>query len=342
MMFTSIVQLLISLVLIMLLLSIVASGINEVIMFIFQTRGFFLKNALKEVLDDSKLNKNYTELLYDHPLIDQLKKTQHSLPFYITSESFSAGLIDVIGNESEKLNVLFKQDPVTLTITVDDIPKEPDLLKRFSAGTDLMAYSDLKIFFRTLIERSGSYTELKSNLEKWYNDYMDRVSGWYKNRMQWCLFLIGLVMAIVINVDSIKLTRELYHNQTLRSQLETAATTFVQSHQGVRMSKDSLTGIVKTIDQAYSDLKLYDLPIGWSYPATYQEALNICYEKNGLGNTIWIVFLGLLSKLIGWLITAGILSFGAPFWFDLLGKLVDLRKAGKKPVTETISNTAGS
>ena len=38
-------------------------------------------------------------------------------------------------------------------------------------------------------------------------------------------------------------------------------------------------------------------------------------------------------KLAGLLVTAGALSLGAPFWFDLLNKLVNLRAAGKKPKT---------
>jgi hypothetical protein len=36
-------------------------------------------------------------------------------------------------------------------------------------------------------------------------------------------------------------------------------------------------------------------------------------------------------KAIGWLITALAVCLGAPFWFDLLNKLVDIRGAGRKP-----------
>jgi len=35
-----------------------------------------------------------------------------------------------------------------------------------------------------------------------------------------------------------------------------------------------------------------------------------------------------LLKLLGWLITAAALTFGAPFWFDVLGKLARVRNAG--------------
>jgi len=336
--FTPILQLFISLTFIFLLLSIMASGINEIIVYVLQARGYFLKNALKELLDDALLNKNYAELLYDHPLVDRLKKTQDSLPSYITSDTFAACVIDVIGREYEKTQVRYVQDPQTLLIHVDDVPKEPDLLNRFTAGVNGMRYSDLKIFFRSMIDRSKDVSELKNNLEKWYNDYMDRVSGWYKNRMQWYLFLIGAVIAIAVNVDSIKLTRDLYHNQVLSSQLSSAAEGYVQNHKNLT-TPDSLTQLVKSIDQAYGTLKLYDLPIGWEKPGAYRPYLHQISAGHTWTGTLASLLWEILLKGIGWLITAVALSFGAPFWFDLLGKLVDLRKAGKKPVDNTSSIT---
>jgi hypothetical protein len=36
-------------------------------------------------------------------------------------------------------------------------------------------------------------------------------------------------------------------------------------------------------------------------------------------------------KIIGLLITTIAVSFGAPFWFELLNKLVNLRMAGRNP-----------
>jgi hypothetical protein len=39
----------------------------------------------------------------------------------------------------------------------------------------------------------------------------------------------------------------------------------------------------------------------------------------------------LLMLLAGWLITALAASLGAPFWFDLLGRFINVRNAGKVP-----------
>jgi TRAP-type C4-dicarboxylate transport system permease small subunit len=40
---------------------------------------------------------------------------------------------------------------------------------------------------------------------------------------------------------------------------------------------------------------------------------------------------GLLLMFVGWLVTASSALFGAPFWFDLLQRMIQLRGTGKKP-----------
>jgi hypothetical protein len=57
---------------------------------------------------------------------------------------------------------------------------------------------------------------------------------------------------------------------------------------------------------------LWTLPIGWQhFPPVFDE--------------------GLLLKFAGWSLTASSALFGAPFWFDLLQKLVQVRGTGNKP-----------
>jgi hypothetical protein len=41
--------------------------------------------------------------------------------------------------------------------------------------------------------------------------------------------------------------------------------------------------------------------------------------------------LGLTLMVLGWLITAGATMFGAPFWFDILQRFVQLRGSGRPP-----------
>jgi hypothetical protein len=47
-------------------------------------------------------------------------------------------------------------------------------------------------------------------------------------------------------------------------------------------------------------------------------------------------------KIVGLLLTAVALTLGAPFWFDLLSKLVKLRSSGDKPTKEAAQGTTAS
>lgn len=46
-------------------------------------------------------------------------------------------------------------------------------------------------------------------MENWYEDQMDRVAGWYKLKLTFLIFIIGLVIACTFNVDTIRLTTDL-------------------------------------------------------------------------------------------------------------------------------------
>ena len=82
----------------------------------------------------------------------------------------------------------------------------------------------------------------------------------------------------------------------------------------------------------------------------YREAVAKYLEKNiqGLGLNIGYTFketkwckkfcevfnqnkIGFWFTLLGWILTVAALSFGAPFWFDILIKLVNIRNVMKKP-----------
>ena len=47
------------------------------------------------------------------------------------------------------------------------------------------------------------------------------------------------------------------------------------------------------------------------------------------GSLNWLLFF--VSKLVGLTVTVFAIMMGAPFWFDVLNKIANLRGAGKKP-----------
>ena len=73
-------------------------------------------------------------------------------------------------------------------------------------------------------------TKLQESIEEWFNSGMDRVSGWYKYNTQWCLFWIGLTIAIAINADTIHIVKQLSSDSTLRQSIVAAAQSTNQAH----------------------------------------------------------------------------------------------------------------
>src|ERR1051326_5145019 len=56
-------------------------------------------------------------------------------------------------------------------------------------------------------EAGGDFDKARANVEAWYNDSMDRVSGRFKRRTQWILIGIGLILSFLLNVDSINIVK---------------------------------------------------------------------------------------------------------------------------------------
>ena len=143
-------------------------------------------------------------------------------------------------------------------------------------------------------------------IEDWYNSGMDRVSGWYKYHTQKTLFVIGLVIALTLNANTIRMIRQISNDPTMRQAMVAAA-------QSAKPPADaSQAGIDKQMEVArtsFSNMTDLGIPLGW--PRWYS------------GSKEWS------EAVLGWLITAIAVSLGAPFWFDILNKIMVIRSTVK-------------
>lgn len=308
---------------IILLLCIITSGINELIMHALKQRGTFLKKAITYILNDEKAKQDLSQDFYNHPVIDALKKNDKRPPSYISSDAFSAAIIDLVVRQYEQSQ---QQQPAG---AANSTAAPTDALKLFQAGLEALKPSYVKTLLRSVTAGSADFDQLKKNLAKWFDDYMDRVSGWYKSKMQLMLFIIGFGVAVFLNVDTFRLLSDLNTNSTLRMQVADAAEQYMETHQLDMRNADSLDVIFDDIDSTYETLSAFDLPIGWN--ETEREGSENIFQAFWRANSMYFTRGEWFKSIIGWLVTAGFLSFGAPFWFQLLNKLIDLRKAGKKP-----------
>ncbi len=182
----------------------------------------------------------------------------------------------------------------------------------------------------------------RQNVEKWFDDSMDRVSGVFKRYSQWMALIIGFIVALVLNVDSINLTLYLWRDPSVRQILAAQASKFELPQQDFQ--NDPKQAMQNFRDQFVG----LDLPIGWGINASQGAAYTDtkCQLFPGAGQAFGIPVFGstkciappqsnnqtnILLKLIGIFITALAARQGAPFWFDVLKRLVNLRGTGANP-----------
>jgi hypothetical protein len=156
-------------------------------------------------------------------------------------------------------------------------------------------------------QAGGSRDRLRELVEHWFDSAMERVSGWYKRKSQLIVCVLSLLVAVGLNVNSIAIADRLVHDDAVRAAVVAQATSSTSK------AGDSLDKVAGDVTK----VKKLGLPIGWSKPH---------------GDPVQADLTGHFWRTAGgWLITFVMLSLGAPFWFDLLGRLAAVRSSGAKP-----------
>ena len=182
--------------------------------------------------------------------------------------------------------------------------------------------------------------EAEDKIEEWFNNSMTRVSDAYTRRMQYISLFVGLMLALILNVDTLNLAVTLWNDPALRQAVATAAEQSAERAQRADIAdpnspqSENLTESAIRAQTTVEDLLDLRLPIGWEFtPAAttandssavvdlnpygdLRDASNFlpAYNPNG-----WFSFL--LTKLIGLGVTMIAIAQGAPFWFNLLNRL---------------------
>ena len=198
------------------LVSILVEAWNQFI----KQRGAFLQKSILRMLEDP-LNVNLGYLIYQHPTINRMRKDNNSYPYYISDEIFSNALIETIANSACKVFYVEENGQYKKSY---EIAPTAALAERFAKGVKDMNDSEMKTMFINMISRHTNQdvldmASLKKEMHTWYNDYMERVSGQYKNLNRPKMIGIGLLVAFVLNVDTINITKTFYENKELRDQV---------------------------------------------------------------------------------------------------------------------------
>jgi hypothetical protein len=290
----------IGIVFIYLLVSLIVTAANELIAAIFKMRGRILWQGLCTLLPNGKGKDDIAGKIYRHPLIEGLSHGRR--PSYIPSRTFTLALLDVVSGGTGQ--IASQKD---LAMKISELPKG---LAR-----------PLTLLFS---ESKHDIDQFKRNIEIWFNDSMDRVSGVYKRRVQYALFFLAFVLAVVLNIDTILLANRLSHDSALRAALVANATS-AANEPALRNGPDNqmtLTDREASLNSTIKQLDQLRLPIGWDAPDA--DLMLPTFSADGVADC-------LRRHFVGWALTAFAATLGAPFWFDLLNRFVNIRSSGKAP-----------
>ena len=88
-----------------------------------------------------------------------------------------------------------------------------------------------KILLALFDDAQGNVEKFKQNIEIWFNNAMDRVSGWYKRRAQRVIATLAVLAAVGMNVDAVLIFKHLQTYPGARDTLVAQASKFVASEQ---------------------------------------------------------------------------------------------------------------
>lgn len=289
------------------------------------TRAYERVNALAQGVPNMRepvRQDGLTLAIFGHPLVQslQLRKAQGRVasvvnrlrrnpgnvrnPSYISPQMFSRTLIDtLVPDDAASVSMS------AINTTIENLPAE------------LPARKSLQ----TLFKRSeGDLAAFEKLIEEWYDDQMQRVSGWYRRWVKFVLAGVGLVIAVLANVDTLQITHSLYLDQPLRQAVVTQADSGT-----LCQNRPDPAARQSCADQELGKLNAAGLPIWWQGKCLHGD-LGRCFRYGDSGHTgVWNV----IGKLVGWGLTAFAVSFGGPFWFQALSRLGSLRNAGPPPPT---------
>ncbi len=298
---SQVLEVAIGLAVVFFILALASSAVAELISQILSKRSKDLRKAIGRIVagqsknlsktpkegSNEALATDFVENLYKTSPISSLVAAAKRDPSYIAASAFGQGVMEYIGSGEleERLATL------------------PDGLR----SRVVSAY-----------DTAGDQVEkVQAELESWFDQSMDRLSGVYKRWAGWVVLIATIAIVLAVNADAANIATELWDAPTLRQAVVDAAAGVTDPSAENPPSISEVAGEVQGIEAL-------GLPLLWDCP------------ENGCGGfTDWVdrVAEDQPRRALGWIITILLVSLGAPFWYGALTQLTSLRSAGSKPPT---------
>lgn len=319
------------------LLSVINNSLFEIVAAVLKLRARHLETWIR-----ANFANEFCQIV-NHPTLSGASKSGRSSS-YMNSRQFTSAFIEIVCKAQGVLPTSLEniRTAISASTTLPESLKNSFLL--FIAKAEASA----KLPGSAGTEFDHFYLEM----QEWYDSSMQRLTGKLKRHALLFTFFFGVLIATIGNIDSIAIMNHLYSNPEARRELAAGAYAASDSEEYQRLvndfksKKDGLeldstqkgkldslsadldsvmamvTDRKHRIDTIYTSLSM-SIPMGWEN-LEMEKAL---FKKPSDHPTSDVAFW--LRKVLGLLITVLAMCLGAPFWFDVLGKVANLRTSLK-------------
>lgn len=314
----SIIEISIGLIVTWLILSMATMQLQELITDLLGWRSSFLEQRLFEMFK----NKGLKDQFYKHPFIQALKvKTWwwNNKAIDIPANVFAKAAVDIFMNagKTEKeipagtMNWDEMRNNLKTSMSTMEKMEEPiaHVVKFLIPNLNLNKETKKagKNIEQASKDAEKALGDFRGNVETWFDSTMVQATAMYRKNAQIIAFFIGFALAVIFNVDSIYIVKQLWFQPTLRASI-------VAQAQNIKPDDTTSNDAINKLAQ-----NNLSLPVGWD-------------PQNGRPFPTDIG--GWLLKSLGFFFSGAAASLGAPFWFDILKKLLGLKTEPEPKRTE--------
>ena len=182
-------------------MSLVASAVQEWVATLVGLRASNLRQGLERLIGDE-----YARKLYEHPAISNLAKSGKK-PSYLSTDTVGRVLMEVIAKEAGEESFDAK--------SADEAKA---LVSKIPEGNPVRA------ILLSLIDGGENEVDgFRTRLAGWFDEGMERVSGWYKRKAKMVILAIATISTVAFNASSIHIAKELWENDALRARIAAEA-----------------------------------------------------------------------------------------------------------------------
>ncbi len=180
-----------------LILAVFCSAVNEWIAHALDARADNLRQALGSIFQNQVLSegRDFLQSFYGHPVVRGLGGRDAHFS-YLPSRAFSSAVIDLATSHVEG-SVVFQD----LEKGIGNLPPGP-------VRTVLLT---------SIQDAEGDITRAQANIEHWFNEAMERASGWYRRRAQVWNLVLALLVTVATNADTLHMLQRFWSEPALRA-----------------------------------------------------------------------------------------------------------------------------